>query len=99
MLVHQVFPGVPLGLAFSCMLAAVPGSVAPVPFSMVLMAAFLTEVGALQTGPILIAVVTALLATEGVKYLVSTANDRTRARRNAQTRRPRPSPMDDLLYS
>ena len=71
-LVHQVFPGVPLGLAFSCMLAAVPGSLAPVPFSMVLMAAFLTEVGALQTAPILIAVVTALLATEGVKYLVST---------------------------
>ena len=28
-LVHQVFPSVPLGLAFSCLLAAVPGSVAP----------------------------------------------------------------------
>ena len=51
-IVHQVFPSVPLGLAFSCMLAAVPGSVAPVPFSMVLMAAFLTQVGALQTAPI-----------------------------------------------
>ena len=70
-IVHQVFPGVPLGLAFSCMLAAVPGSLAPVPFSMVLMAAFLTEVGVLQTAPILIAVVTALLTMEGVKYLIS----------------------------
>ena len=70
-IVHQVFPGVPLGLAFSCMLAAVPGSVASVPFSMVLMAAFLTEVGALQTAPILIAVVTALLTMEGVKYLLA----------------------------
>ena len=28
-LVHQVFPGVPLGLAFSCLLAAVPGSLVP----------------------------------------------------------------------
>jgi H+/Cl- antiporter ClcA len=70
-LVHQVFPSVPLGLAFSCLLAAVPGSVAPASFSMVLLAAFLTQVGALQTAPILIAVITALLTMEGVKYLVT----------------------------
>jgi chloride channel protein, CIC family len=38
---------------------------------MVLLAAFLTQVGALQTAPILIAVVTAFLAMEGVKYLVA----------------------------
>ena len=67
-LVHQVIPGVPLGLAFTCLLAAVPGALAPAPFSMVLMAAFLTQVGALQTAPILIAVVTAFLTMEGVKY-------------------------------
>ena len=71
-IVHEVFPSVPLGLAVPCLLAAVPGSLAPVPFSMVLMAAFLTQVGALQTGSILITVVTALLTTEGVKYLVGT---------------------------
>ncbi len=67
-IVHQVIPGLPLGLAFTCMLAAVPGAVAPAPFSMVLTAAFLTQVGALQTAPILIAVVTAFLTMEGVKY-------------------------------
>jgi hypothetical protein len=38
---------------------------------MVLLAAFLTQVGALQTAPILISVVTAFLAMEGVKYLVA----------------------------
>ena len=70
-LVHQVIPGVPLGLAFSCLLAAVPGALAPAPFSMVLMAAFLTQVGGLQTAPILIAVVTAFLATGAVKYLLA----------------------------
>ena len=69
--VNQMFTGVPLGLAFTCMLAAVPGSVVSAPFSMVLLAAFLTQVGALQTAPILIAVVTAFLAMEGVKYLVA----------------------------
>ena len=71
-LVHQVIPGVPLGLAFTCLLAAVPGAVLPAPFSMVLMAAFLTQVGALQTAPILIAVVTAFLTMEAVKYLLAT---------------------------
>ena len=50
-IVHHVIPGVPLGLAFTCLLAAVPGALAPAPFSMVLMAAFLTQVGALQTHP------------------------------------------------
>ena len=70
-LVHQVIPGVPLGLAFTCLLAAVPGALAPAPFSMVLMAAFLTQVGALQTAPILIAVITASLTMEGVKYLLA----------------------------
>jgi H+/Cl- antiporter ClcA len=86
-LVHQVFPSVPLGLAFSCLLAAVPGSVAPAPFSMVLMAAFLTQVGALQTAPILIAVITALLTMEGVKYLV-TIRKQSRAAAANQTASP-----------
>ena len=70
-LVHLIIPGVPLGLAFTCMLAAVPGALAPAPFSMVLMAAFLTQVGALETAPILIAVVTAFLTVEAVKYLLA----------------------------
>ena len=70
-LVHQVIPGVPLGLAFTCLLAAIPGAVVAAPFSMVLMAAFLTQVGALQTAPILIAVVTAFLTMEAVKYLLA----------------------------
>ena len=70
-LVHQVIPGMPLGLAFTCLLAAVPGALAPAPFSMVLMVTFLTQVGALQTAPILIAVVTAFLTMEAVKYLLA----------------------------
>ena len=38
---------------------------------MVLMAAFLTQVGALQTAPVLSAVVTAFLSMNGVKYLLT----------------------------
>jgi H+/Cl- antiporter ClcA len=74
--VHQAIPGVPLGLAFSCLLTAVLGSIAAAPFSMVLMAAFLTRVGALQTAPILIAVVTAFLGVEGGKYLLASREQR-----------------------
>jgi H+/Cl- antiporter ClcA len=71
-LAHQVFPGIPLGLAFTCMLAAVPGALISAPFALVLLAAFVTQVGALQTAPILIAVITAFLAMESVKYVVAT---------------------------
>jgi hypothetical protein len=49
---------------------------------MVLMAAFLTRVGALQTAPILIAVVTAFLGVEGGKYLLA----------NRERQRSRPGP-------
>jgi len=70
-IVHQALPGVPLGLAFSCLLPAVLGSLAAAPFAMVLLAAFTTRVGALQTAPILIAVVTAFLSVEGVKYFLA----------------------------
>ena len=59
----------------------------PVQFTMVLMAAFLTQVGALQTAPILIAVVTAFLAMEGVKYLVA-SRKQTRAPAAEQTAPP-----------
>jgi H+/Cl- antiporter ClcA len=69
--VHQAISSVPLGLGFSCLFAAVAGSLVAAPFAMALAGAFMTQVGALQTAPILIAVVTALLAMEGVKYLIA----------------------------
>ena len=68
--VHLAIPGVPLGLAFSCLLPAVLGALAAEPFAMVLIAAFLTRVGLLQISPILIAVVTTFLGVEAVKYFV-----------------------------
>lgn len=85
-IVHQVIPGVPLGLAFTCLLAAVPGAVVSAPFSMVLMAAFLTQVGALQTAPILIAVVAAYLTIESVKYILT----RRKPARTADATAPAP---------
>jgi hypothetical protein len=76
-LVHQVFPDLPLGLTFTCMLAAVPGALVSAPFALVLLAAFVSQVGALQTAPILIAVITAFLAVESVKYVLITRRQST----------------------
>lgn len=70
-IVNQVLPEVPLGLAFACMLAAVPGAIVSAPFSLVLLAALLTQVGALQTAPILIAVGTSALIVSGVRTIMT----------------------------
>jgi H+/Cl- antiporter ClcA len=69
-IVHQVIHGVPLGLAFTCLLAAIPGSLVAAPFAMVLMAAFMSQIGPLETAPVLIAVITGFLTMEGVKFLL-----------------------------
>jgi H+/Cl- antiporter ClcA len=71
LIVHLSIPSIPLGLAFSCLLTTVLGSLASAPFAMVLMAAILTRVGPLQTFPILIAVVTAFLGVEAAKYFLA----------------------------
>jgi hypothetical protein len=66
--------------------SGVPGPPRAAPFSMVLLAAFLTQVGALQTAPILIAVVTAFLTMEAVKYLVARRKHARAAGGNQQHR-------------
>jgi hypothetical protein len=58
-------------LAFTCVFAAVPGALVAAPFSVVLLAAFVSQVGGLQTAPVLIAVATAYLTMEGVKYVAA----------------------------
>jgi H+/Cl- antiporter ClcA len=70
-IVNQVLPDVPIGLAFTCMLAAVPGATVSAPFSLVLLAALLTQVGTLQTAPILIAVGTASLIIAGLRPIIA----------------------------
>jgi len=70
-LINHVLPDVPLGLAFTCMLAAVPGAIVSAPFSLVLLAVLLTQVGTLQTAPILIAVGTASLIVAGIRTIMA----------------------------
>jgi H+/Cl- antiporter ClcA len=69
--VHELIPSVPLGLAFTCLFAAVPGALVAAPFTVVLLAAFVSQIGGLETAPVLIAVVTAYLTMEGLKYFIA----------------------------
>jgi H+/Cl- antiporter ClcA len=69
--VHLAISSLPLGLTFTCMLSAVVGGLVAAPFAIVLLAAFMTQVGALNTTPALIAVITSFLAIEAVKYIVA----------------------------
>jgi len=59
----------------------------------VLLATFLTAVGALQTAPILITVLTAFLTMEGVKYLLA-RRQHPRAATAGQRQPPPDQPAD-----
>ena len=68
---NRVIPEVPLGLAGTCLLAAVPGAIVAAPFAMVLLAALLTQIGTIQTAPVLIAVATSSLTIAAFRFLVT----------------------------
>ncbi len=63
---HLIVPGLPLGLTFSALLVAVPGSTVKAPFAMILLAAFTVGIGPVATAPAGVAVITAYLLTSGL---------------------------------
>jgi hypothetical protein len=67
-------PGLPLGLAFTAMFAAVPGALVAAPFTLLLLGALTTQIGTLQMAPVAIAVLTAYLALTGSGLLTGLAN-------------------------
>jgi H+/Cl- antiporter ClcA len=69
--VYLAFPDIPIALAVSCMLAAVPGAFLRAPISMVLIAAIALALGAETTAPVAVAVVTSYLIVAGVRYALS----------------------------
>ena len=54
----QLFPYLPLGFCVSCFMAAVPGSICPMPFTLACLAIFVSFNGLYQTVPIYVACVT-----------------------------------------
>ncbi len=70
---HVLIPGLPEGLAFACMFAALPGALVGAPFSLLLLAALTTQIGTLQMAPVVIAVITAYLTISGSGLLAALA--------------------------
>ena len=73
MTAHVLIPGLPAGLAFTAMFAALPGSLVAAPFSLLLLGALTTQIGTLQMAPVTVAVLTAYLAISGSGMLMSLA--------------------------
>jgi H+/Cl- antiporter ClcA len=71
---HVLIPGLPEGLAFTAMFAALPGALVAAPFSLILLGALTTQIGTLQIAPVAIAVLTAYLAVSGTGTLMALAN-------------------------
>ena len=69
--VHQMFPSIPVALAVSCLMAAVPGSVLKAPVSLTLLAAVSVGLGATTTAPVIVAVITAYVTVATVRYLMA----------------------------
>ena len=70
---HVLIPGLPEALAFTAMFAALPGAVVAAPFSLILLGVITTQIGALQTVPVTIAVISAYLAVSGSGLLTALA--------------------------
>ncbi len=70
---HLLIPGLPEGLAFTAMFAALPGALVAAPFSLLLLAALTTQIGTLQIAPVVVAVLTAYLAVSGSGLLTALA--------------------------
>ena len=68
---HLLIPGLPEGLAFATMFAAVLGSLVAAPFTLIVLVALTTQIGTLQLAPVAIAVLTAYLAVSGSGALVA----------------------------
>jgi H+/Cl- antiporter ClcA len=68
---HLLIPGLPEGLAFAAMFAAVPASLIAAPVTLIIMVALTTQIGTLQLAPVAIAVLTAYLAVSGSGALVA----------------------------
>jgi H+/Cl- antiporter ClcA len=70
---HLLIPGLPEGLAFATMFAAVLGSLVAAPVSGIVLVALTTQIGTLQLAPVAIAVLTSYLAVSGSGALMALA--------------------------
>jgi H+/Cl- antiporter ClcA len=69
-IIHLIFPSIPIALAVSAMMAAVPGSFLRAPVSLTLLAALSVGLGPETTAPVVVSVITAYLLLATIRYVV-----------------------------
>jgi H+/Cl- antiporter ClcA len=84
---HLLIPGLPEGLAFAAMFAALPGALTAAPFSLIILAALTTQIGTLQIAPVAIAVITGYLFVSGTGLLAALARRASPSTKPAQSSR------------
>ena len=70
-IVHLIFPGIPIALTVSALMAAVPGSFLRAPVSLTFLAALSVGLGPETTAPVVVSVITAYLLVATIRYFVS----------------------------
>ena len=89
---HLLIPGLPEGLAFATMFAAILGALVAAPFSLVVLAALTTQIGTLQLAPVVIAVLTSYLAVSGSGVLMALARKARKPAPPVPQTAPQPPP-------
>ena len=67
--INLIFPDIPLALAVACMMAAVPGSLLPVPLSLAVIVLLITGIPATEAIPVFIAVIVSYYITHELGLL------------------------------
>ena len=65
-LCHKEYDNIPLGMSLACFIAAVPGALCPMPFTMLGISCFIFFLGLQQTIPVFIASIVAYLCFTGI---------------------------------
>ena len=68
-LCHKQYDDIPLGMAVSCFLAAVPSAICPIPYTMMGVSCFVFFLGLQQTVPVFISCVVAYMCLTGIGVL------------------------------
>jgi H+/Cl- antiporter ClcA len=69
-IVHLIFPSIPIALAVSALMAAVPGSFLRAPVSLTLVAGLSVGLAPETTAPVIVSVITAYLLVAAIRYVV-----------------------------
>lgn len=64
--INLLFPGIPLALCVSCMMAAVPGAILPIPLTLSVIVLLITGVTPTEVIPVPVAALTAYFVTHGL---------------------------------